>query len=105
MKGSMTALWLAAWLAAPSFAAERITLVSHGAPSNPFWGVVYNGAKQAAKDLGTSLQILFPNQDADQPGTTQKLAEAISTKPDGIAVTLATPAHCEYILQGEEALR
>lgn len=78
-------------------AGQRVVLVSHGSPSNPFWGVVFNGAKQAAQETGATLQILFPNQDADQPGTTQKLAEAISTKPDGIAVTLATPAHCEYI--------
>lgn len=85
-------------LALPAFASgERIMLVSHGSPSNPFWGVVYNGARQAAKESGVHLQILFPNQDADQPGTTQKLAEAIATKPDGIAVTLASPAHCEYI--------
>lgn len=89
-------LLLAAALPAAA-SGERIMLVSHGSPSNPFWGVVYNGAKQAAQDTGASLQILFPNQDADQPGTTQKLAEAIATKPDGIAVTLASPAHCEYI--------
>lgn len=78
-------------------AGERIVVISHGGVGNPFWSVVFNGAKQAAKDLGVQLQVLFPNNDGDQPGTTQKLAEAISTKPDAIAVTFATPAHCEYI--------
>ncbi|MBI4422632.1 MAG: substrate-binding domain-containing protein [Elusimicrobia bacterium] len=92
------------WLSASPARAggEHIVLVSHGGVGNPFWGVLFNGAKQAASDVGARLQILFPNQDGDQPGTTQKLAEAISTQPDGIAVTLATPAHCEYIREARD---
>ena len=83
-------------------AKERIALVSHGGVGNPFWSVVFNGAKQAAKDLNVQLQILFPNHDGDQAVTPQNLSEAISTKPDGIAVTLATPAHCEYIKEARK---
>src|SRR5665647_1877944 len=81
---------------------EKIILVSHGGVSNPFWGTVFNGARQAAKDLDVNLQILFPNQDGDQPGTTQKLAEAISVKPAAIAVTLGTKSNCEYIKEARK---
>lgn len=81
---------------------ERIAIVSHGGVGNPFWAVVFNGAKQAAQDLGVELQILFPNQDGNQPGTTQKLSEAISTAPHGIGVTLASAAHCEYIAEARK---
>lgn len=76
---------------------ERYALITHGGTGNPFWSVVFEGAKQAAKDLGVELQILYPNTDGDQPGTTQKLAEALSTNPSGVAVTLATTGHCQYI--------
>src|SRR6478609_3182153 len=92
------AILLACAASTPAWSAhEKIVLISHGGIGNPFWGVLFNGAKQAAKDLDVNLQILFPNRDGDQPGTTQKLSEAISTHPDGIAVTLASAAHCEYI--------
>jgi simple sugar transport system substrate-binding protein len=83
-------------------AGERIVLIAHGGVGNPFWSVLFNGAKQAAKDLNVNLQILFPMKDGDQAGTTQKLSEAISTHPDGIAVTLATPANCEYIKEARK---
>lgn len=83
-------------------AKEQIALIAHGGTGNPFWSVVFNGAKQAAKELDVDLQILFPNNDGDQAGTTQKLSEAISTKPDGIAVTLATQANCEYIKEARK---
>lgn len=83
-------------------AKDRIALVSHGGVGNPFWNVVFNGAKQAGKDLNVEVQILIPNKDGDQPGTTQKLSEAISTNPDGIAVTLATKAHCELIKEARK---
>jgi simple sugar transport system substrate-binding protein len=81
---------------------EKIALIAHGGIGNPFWAVLFNGARQAAQDLNVHLQILFPNQDGDQQGTTQKLSEAISTRPDGIAVTLATVAHCDYIQEARE---
>lgn len=83
-------------------AGEKVVLVSHGGMGNPFWAVVFNGAKAAAKDLNVDLKILFPDKDGDQPGTTQKLSEAISTHPDGLAVTLATSAHCEFIKEARK---
>ena len=39
---------------------EKIALIAHGGVGNPFWPVVFKGAKDAAKDLGVHLQILFP---------------------------------------------
>jgi simple sugar transport system substrate-binding protein len=83
-------------------AKERLALVAHGGVGNPFWNVVFNGAKQAGKDLGVDVQILVPNKDADQAGTTQKLSEALTTNPDGIAVTLATKAHCDLIKEARK---
>ena len=76
---------------------EKLVLITHGGTGNPFWSVVFQGAKQAAKDQGVDLQILYPNNDGDQAGTTQKLSEALSTHPSGIAVTLASTGHCQFI--------
>jgi len=83
-------------------AKEKIKLIAHGGVGDPFWSVVFKGAEQAAKDMDVKLQILYPRKGGDQPGTTQILGDVISTKPDGIAVTLATTAHCEYIKEARD---
>ena len=57
-------------------------------PGGPQGGVfannVYNGFKQAAKDLGASVKYYFSDWD---PNTlTSQMKEALATKPDGMAI-------------------
>ena len=55
-----------------------------GPPGGPFASVVYNGAVQAAADLGANVEYVWSNWDPELMIT--GFAEAIATNPDGIAV-------------------
>jgi simple sugar transport system substrate-binding protein len=63
-------------------------VVVHDEPAGTFWGVVKNGAEQAAQDLGVSVTVQGsgePQEQADQ------VEAAIAQEVDGIAVSLANP--------------
>jgi simple sugar transport system substrate-binding protein len=63
-------------------------VVVHDEPAGTFWGVVKNGAEQAAEDIGASVTVQGsgePQQQADQ------VEAAIAQGVDGIAVSLANP--------------
>ncbi len=55
-----------------------------GSPGGSFESVVYNGALQAAADLGPTVQYIWSDWQPDKMVT--QLQQAIATKPDGIAV-------------------
>ena len=55
-----------------------------GAEGDAFGTIVYNGAKQAEKDLGATVDYLFSGWKAET--MVQQLREAVSAKPDGIAM-------------------
>lgn len=55
-----------------------------GPPGGPFASVVYNGAVQAAADLGANVDYIWSNWDPEQMIT--QFAEAVATNPDGIAI-------------------
>jgi simple sugar transport system substrate-binding protein len=64
------------------------SMVIHSEPAGTYWGVVKNGAEDAARDLGVSLNM----QGSDDPAEQADLFEAaIATGVDGIAVTFAAP--------------
>ena len=66
----------------------NFAVVVHDEPAGTFWGVVKNGAEQAAEDLGVSVTVQGsgePQQQADQ------VEAAIAQGVDGIAVSLANP--------------
>lgn len=63
-------------------------VVVHDEPAGTFWGVVKNGAEQAAEELGASVTVQGsgePQEQADQ------VEAAIAQGVDGIAVSLANP--------------
>jgi simple sugar transport system substrate-binding protein len=63
-----------------------IAMVTHEAPGDSFWDKVRAGAQQAAKELNVDLKY-SNNNDAGQQATL--VQNAIDSKVDGIAVTLA----------------
>lgn len=62
----------------------RIIFFPGGPPGGVFATVVYNGAKQAEKDLGPTVEYVW--SDWDPQKMIQQFREAMATKPDGIAI-------------------
>jgi simple sugar transport system substrate-binding protein len=63
-----------------------IAMVTHEAPGDSFWDKIRAGAQQAAKELNVNLKY-SNNNDAGQQATL--IQNAIDSKVDGLAVTLA----------------
>jgi simple sugar transport system substrate-binding protein len=63
-----------------------IAMVTHEAPGDSFWDKIRAGAQEAAKELNVNLKY-SNNNDAGQQATL--VQNAIDSKVDGIAVTLA----------------
>jgi simple sugar transport system substrate-binding protein len=55
-----------------------------GSPGGPFATVVYNGAVQAAADLGANMETVWSDWNPEKMIT--QFSEAVATQPDGIAV-------------------
>src|SRR5215470_17335085 len=55
-----------------------------GAEGDAFGTIVYNGAKQAAADLGPKVDYIFSGWDSEK--MVQQLREAVAIKPQGIAM-------------------
>ena len=55
-----------------------------GAEGDAFGTIVYNGAKQAAADLGPKVDYIFSQWDVEK--MVQQLREAVAVKPNGIAI-------------------
>lgn len=55
-----------------------------GAPGGPFATVVYNGAVQAAEDLGANMEVVWSEWNPERMIT--QFSEAVATSPDGIAI-------------------
>ncbi len=68
----------------------RIVMVTHGEPTSGFWNVVKNGAAQAAKDLGITVEYRNPDK-FDMQQVAQLIDAAVASKPDGLAVAVADP--------------
>jgi simple sugar transport system substrate-binding protein len=63
-------------------------VVVHDEPAGTFWGVVKNGAEQAAEHLGASVTV----QGSGEPQEQADMVEAaVAQDVDGIAVSLANP--------------
>lgn len=62
----------------------NIVFFPGGAPGGPFETVVYNGALQAAEDLGANVEYVWSDWNPEQMVT--QFAEAAATQPDGIAI-------------------
>jgi hypothetical protein len=55
-----------------------------GAEGDAFGTIVYNGAKQAERDLGPMVDYIFSGWDVER--MIRQLREAVAAKPDGIAM-------------------
>ncbi|KAA3448782.1 sugar ABC transporter substrate-binding protein [Mesorhizobium sp. SARCC-RB16n] len=55
-----------------------------GAEGDAFGTIVYNGAKQAAADLGPKVDYIFSGWDIEK--MVQQMREAVAVKPNGIAM-------------------
>lgn len=71
-----------------------------GAEGDSFGTVVYNGAKQAERDLGPTVDYIFSGWDVER--MVQQLREAVAVKPDGIAM-MGHPGDAAIMPLAEEA--
>jgi simple sugar transport system substrate-binding protein len=71
-----------------------------GAEGDAFGTIVYNGAKQAERDLGPTVDYIFSGWDMEK--MTQQLREAVAVKPDGIAM-MGHPGDAAIMPLAEEA--
>ena len=62
----------------------RIYMVTHG-DNGTFWSVVQKGEKQAATDLGVTVNYQGSNNDDSQE--CQFISAAVTAKPDGLVVS------------------
>jgi simple sugar transport system substrate-binding protein len=65
-----------------------IAMVTHETPGDTFWDKIKSGANQAAKNYGIDLKY---SNDPDPAKQATLIQNAIDSKVDGIATTLATP--------------
>jgi len=63
-------------------------MVTHETPGDTFWDKIKAGAEQAAKDTGATLKY---SNDPDPAKQATLIQNAVDSKVDGIATTLATP--------------
>ena len=62
----------------------NIVFFPGGSPGGPFATVVYNGAVQAAADLGANMETVWSDWNPEKMIT--QFSEAVATSPNGIAV-------------------
>lgn len=70
------------------------------AEGDSFGTIVYNGAKQAERDLGPTVDYIFSGWDVEK--MVQQLREAIAVKPDGVAM-MGHPGDAAIMPLAEEA--
>ncbi len=73
--------------AAAARAEMRIVFVTHGQSADPFWSVVANGARQAARELGVRLQYQAPRS-FDMVEMSNLIHSALATRPTGLVVSI-----------------
>lgn len=68
----------------------KISVVTHGQASDPFWSVVKNGVDQAAKDMGVEVNYRAPDT-FDMVKMSQLIDAAVASEPDGLAISVPDP--------------
>jgi simple sugar transport system substrate-binding protein len=66
----------------------RVAVISHGTAGDAFWNVVKNGATDAGKQLGVTVDY---NSDGDPGRQSTLIDNAVSQKVGGIVVSMANP--------------
>jgi simple sugar transport system substrate-binding protein len=68
----------------------RIVVVTHGQPADPFWSVVSNGARQAARDMGVRAEYQAPSV-FDMVEMGDLIEAAVASRPAGLVVSIPDP--------------
>ena len=71
--------------------AITIEVVTHGQAIDGFWGVVRNGVKAGASDMGVKVNYSAPDAESDMVKMSQLIDAAVAKKPTGIVVSIPNP--------------
>jgi len=69
----------------------KIEVVTHGQAQDGFWGVVRNGVKAGAADMGVTVNYSAPDAESDMVKMSQLIDAAVAKKPSGIVVSIPNP--------------
>lgn len=69
----------------------KIEVVTHGQAIDGFWGVVRNGVKAGASDMGVSVNYSAPDAESDMVKMSQLIDAAVAKKPNGLVVSIPNP--------------
>jgi hypothetical protein len=69
----------------------KIEIVTHGQAQDGFWGVVRNGVKAAASQMGVTANYSAPGAESDMPGMVSLIDAAVAKKPTGLVVSIPEP--------------
>ena len=69
----------------------KIEYVTHGQAQDGFWGVVRNGVKAGAADMGVTATYNAPSAESDMPGMVSLIDAAVAKKPTGLVVSIPNP--------------
>lgn len=75
---------------APERASSRIVVITHGQSADPFWSVVANGARDAARDMGVRLQYQAPAT-FDMVEMSNLIRSTVAARPAGLVVSIPDP--------------
>lgn len=80
----------------------RIVVVTHGQAADPFWSVVANGVRDAARDLGVRVEYQAPVS-FDMVRMSQMLDAAVAARPAGLIVSVPDAEALRGSLQAARA--
>ena len=69
----------------------KIEVVTHGQAIDGFWGVVRNGVKAGASDMGVTVNYNAPAAETDMPAMSALIDAAVAKKPTGLVVSIPNP--------------
>ena len=62
--------------------------MTHGQAIDGFWGVVRNGVKAGAADMGVTVNYSAPDAESDMVKMSQLIDAAVAKKPQGLVVSI-----------------
>jgi simple sugar transport system substrate-binding protein len=68
-----------------------IEVVTHGQAIDGFWGVVRNGVKAGASDMGVTVNYSAPDAESDMVKMSQLIDAAVAKNPTGLVVSIPNP--------------
>lgn len=71
--------------------AIKIEVVTHGQAIDGFWGVVRNGFKAGAADMGVTYNYNAPAAESDMPAMSSLIDAAVAKNPTGLVVSIPNP--------------